>query len=53
MDDLSPSNLKSILHSKRSNIYFLEYCRVMQKDDIKKILDKLTLCLKIHEEKVV
>ena len=32
MDDLSPSNLKSILHSKRSNIYFLEYCRVMQKD---------------------
>ncbi len=32
MDDLSPTNLKSILHSKRSNIYFLEYCRVMQKD---------------------
>jgi CRISPR-associated protein Cas1 len=32
MDDLSPSNLKSILHSKRANIYFLEYCRVMQKD---------------------
>jgi CRISPR-associated protein Cas1 len=32
MDDLSPSNLKSILHSKRANIYYLEYCRVMQKD---------------------
>lgn len=32
MDELSPSDLKSILHSKRANIYYLEYCRVMQKD---------------------
>ncbi len=32
MNDLSPSDLKSILHSKRANIYYLEYCRVMQKD---------------------
>lgn len=32
MDDLSPSDLKSILHSKRANIYYLQYCRVMQKD---------------------
>jgi len=32
MDDLSPSDLKTILHSKRANIYYLEYCRVMQKD---------------------
>lgn len=32
MDMLSPSDLKSIIHSKRSNIYYLEYCRVMQKD---------------------
>lgn len=24
--------LKAILHSKRANIYYLEYCRVMQKD---------------------
>ena len=32
MKDLSPSDLKSILHSKRANIYYLEYCRVMQKD---------------------
>ena len=32
MEDLSPSNLKSILHSKRANLYYLEYCRVMQKD---------------------
>ncbi|WP_286272203.1 type I-F CRISPR-associated endonuclease Cas1f [Thalassotalea hakodatensis] len=32
MDDFSPSDLKSILHSKRANIYYLEYCRVMQKD---------------------
>ncbi|MCL1047542.1 type I-F CRISPR-associated endonuclease Cas1f [Shewanella electrodiphila] len=32
MDDLSPSALKAILHSKRANMYYLEYCRVMQKD---------------------
>ncbi|UNU73180.1 type I-F CRISPR-associated endonuclease Cas1f [Moraxella nasovis] len=25
------SDLKTILHSKRANIYYLEYCRVMQK----------------------
>jgi CRISPR-associated protein Cas1 len=28
----SPSDLKAILHSKRANIYYLEKCRVMQKD---------------------
>ncbi len=32
MDDLSPSDLKAILHSKRANLYLLEHCRVMQKD---------------------
>lgn len=32
MKDLSPSDLKTILHSKRANMYYLEYCRVMQKD---------------------
>lgn len=32
MKDLSPSDLKTILHSKRANLYYLEYCRVMQKD---------------------
>ena len=26
------TNLKAILHSKRANIYYLEMCRVMQKD---------------------
>lgn len=26
------TDLKTILHSKRANIYYLEYCRVMQKD---------------------
>ncbi len=31
MDDLSPSDLKTILHSKRANMYYLEHCRVMQK----------------------
>ncbi|MDP2369603.1 type I-F CRISPR-associated endonuclease Cas1f [Rhodoferax sp.] len=29
MDDLSPGDLKSILHSKRANIYYLEHCRVL------------------------
>lgn len=29
MDDLKPSDLKSILHSKRANIYYLEHCRVL------------------------
>ncbi|MBB5322746.1 type I-F CRISPR-associated endonuclease Cas1f [Marinobacter oulmenensis] len=32
MDDFSPSDLKAILHSRRANLYYLEYCRVMQKD---------------------
>jgi len=32
MKDLSPSDLKTILHSKRANMYYLEHCRVMQKD---------------------
>ncbi len=32
MEQFSPSDLKSILHSKRANLYYLEYCRVMQKD---------------------
>lgn len=32
MKDLAPSDLKTILHSKRANLYYLEYCRVMQKD---------------------
>ncbi|MCU7857068.1 MAG: subtype I-F CRISPR-associated endonuclease Cas1, partial [Candidatus Thiodiazotropha sp. (ex Lucinoma borealis)] len=31
MDDLSPSDLKAILHSKRANIYYLEHCRVLVK----------------------
>ena len=26
------TNLKAILHSKRANLYYLEYCRIMQKD---------------------
>jgi len=30
--DLSPSDLKSILHSKRANMYYLEYCRILVKD---------------------
>ncbi len=32
MHDLSPSDLKTIIHSKRANMYYLEHCRVMQKD---------------------
>lgn len=26
------TDLKSILHSKRANLFYLEHCRVMQKD---------------------
>jgi len=29
MDDFSPSELKTILHSKRANLYYLEHCRVL------------------------
>lgn len=29
MDEISASQLKSILHSKRANIYYLEHCRVL------------------------
>jgi len=32
MEQFSPTDLKAILHSKRANIYYLEMCRVMQKD---------------------
>ena len=32
MENLAPSDLKTILHSKRANLYYLEHCRVMQKD---------------------
>ncbi len=32
MENFSPSDLKAILHSKRANLYYLEHCRVMQKD---------------------
>lgn len=29
MDELSPSDLRTILHSKRANLYYLEHCRVL------------------------
>lgn len=29
MDTLSPSDLKTILHSKRANLYYLEHCRLL------------------------
>lgn len=29
MQDLTPTDLKSILHSKRANIYYLQHCRVL------------------------
>jgi CRISP-associated protein Cas1 len=31
VDDFSPSDLKSILHSKRANMYYLQHCRVLVK----------------------
>lgn len=32
MEQINPSDLKAILHSKRANLYYLEHARVMQKD---------------------
>lgn len=32
MEQLNSSDLKTILHSKRANLYYLEHCRVLQKD---------------------
>lgn len=29
LDELSPTDLKAILHSKRANLYYLEHCRVL------------------------
>jgi CRISPR-associated protein Cas1 len=29
MEDIFPSDLKTILHSKRANLYYLEHCRVL------------------------
>lgn len=29
MEDFAPSDLKTILHSKRANLYYLQYCRVL------------------------
>jgi CRISPR-associated protein Cas1 len=31
MYNLTPTDMKSVLHSKRANIYYLEYCRVLVK----------------------
>lgn len=29
MDEFTPSDMKTILHSKRANLYYLQYCRVL------------------------
>lgn len=29
MEDLSPADLKTILHSKRANVYYLQHCRLL------------------------
>lgn len=29
MEQVSPSDLKTFLHSKRANVYYLEHCRVL------------------------
>ncbi len=29
MNEFSPSDLKTILHSRRANLYYLEHCRVL------------------------
>lgn len=32
MDYLTPKELKAILHSHRANLFYLEHCRILQKD---------------------
>jgi len=32
LEQFSPTDAKAIMHSKRANMFYLEYCRVMQKD---------------------
>ena len=32
MEQLSSKELKAVLYSKRANIFYLEHCRIMQKD---------------------
>ena len=32
IEDIVKSDLKTILHSTRANLYYLEKCRIMQKD---------------------
>lgn len=32
MEQISPSDMKTILHSKRANMYYLEHCRVLVND---------------------
>ena len=32
MDSFSPSDLKTILHSKRANLYYLQHCRILVND---------------------
>ena len=39
-ESFSPSEVKAIMHSKRANLYYLEKCRVMQKDGRVFIFDR-------------
>jgi len=63
MDDLAPTDLKSVLHSKRANIYYLEHCRVhdcllpqvqrfrydpQQRDDVALLPDEEEETLRLH-----
>ena len=43
MDVFAPSDLKSILHSKRANVYYLEHCRVLVNGGrVEYVTDELT-----------
>ena len=33
MDDFTPSELNTIIHSKRAHLYYLEHCRVLVDGD--------------------
>ncbi|MBF7688970.1 hypothetical protein [Acinetobacter rathckeae] len=43
------TNLKAILHSKRANIYYSAYCRVMQKDGVCIPYSHLKKCFSLRD----
>ena len=46
------SDLKTILHSKHANIYYLSHCRVMQKDGLESIYEAQKKYTTLHTAQV-